>query len=102
MAENALKDIKIGFSNDVGGNFSDADITNILMYKALNKMEYFRIRCIEMEEKFGLNFHQFKHKIDNGEGDIFEEWDEMVLWEEYLNSFEEWKRKYEELNRFLK
>ncbi|MCK4763496.1 MAG: hypothetical protein KAW12_14955 [Candidatus Aminicenantes bacterium] len=72
-----------------------------MLHKALNKMDYFRTRCVEMEEKYGLDFKGFKDKIINGEEDIFAEWDELALWQEFFNSFEEWKQKYEELNRFL-
>jgi hypothetical protein len=100
MADNMQKNVKIKFPTSRSG-ISDFEITNMLLHKALNKMEFFRTRCLEMEEKHGLDFRRFKEQIDRGEG-ILEEWDELALWEEYFNSFEEWKNKYEEINRFLK
>lgn len=102
MADSAQKKLKIKLPGDVGRRVFDSEFTNMLVYKALNKMEYFRTRCIEMEEKHGLDFHRFKERIDNGEPGKFDDWDELVLWEEYFDSFKEWKSKYEELNSFLK
>ncbi|MCK5058101.1 MAG: hypothetical protein KAT34_15725 [Candidatus Aminicenantes bacterium] len=101
MADSLQENVKIKFPKSSSPGISNFEVTNILIYKALNKMEYFRIRCLEMEEKHGLDFRRFKERIDRGEG-IFEEWDELALWEEYFSSFEEWKSKYEEINRFLK
>lgn len=100
MTDSLHENVKVKLPGSSRG-ISDFDVTNMLIYKALNKMEYFRTRCLEMEEKHGLDFRRFKDRIDRGE-DLSEEWDELVLWEEYFNSFEEWKSKYEEINRCLK
>lgn len=104
MADNARKNLDIKFPPpmNISGRISGSEVTNLMLYKALNKMEYFRTRCVEMEEKHGFDFTRFKERIDSGEEGKFDNWDELVLWEEYFNSFKEWKSKYEELNRFLK
>lgn len=101
MADSGLKMSHINIPGGIPGKFVNSEVTNMLLYKALNKMEYFRTRCVEMEEKHGLDYSNFMNRIDSGEDGKFDDWDELMLWEEYFNSFKEWKSKYEELNRFL-
>jgi hypothetical protein len=102
MANSGLKSVRVKISGDLPTRVANPEVTNMLLYKTLNKMEYFRSRCVEMEEKHGLDFSRFKDRIDSGEEGKFDDWDELMLWEEYFNSFREWKSKYEELNCFLK
>ncbi len=76
-------------------------IANLLLNQTLHRMEYFRTRCLEMEEKYGSNLSGLREKIENGENEMTEGWDELVRWEDYSHSFEEWKHKYEALNNYL-
>ncbi len=103
MAAIARKNVKLQAPEDMLKHVPEAQVMNIMMYKALKKMEYFRTRCKEMEEKYGVDYLQFKDKLTDSEAELLlTEWEEMVLWEEYFNSFKEWENKYKALNRFLK
>lgn len=44
-----------------------------------------------MQSKYKMNFSEFKHCIEarNGE-EIFEEWDDFVIWESYESARSYW------------
>jgi hypothetical protein len=97
-----LEEIKIKVPSDIVGMATNMEIINMLANKALNKMEYFKTKCIEMEEKYGMDFDAFNHKVNNEEKEVFSEWDDLILWEGYHYGYMEWKNKYEELKQCLK
>ena len=102
MEQVGLEEFKIKLPSDVIGMVTRVEILNMLTNKALNKMEYFRTKCIEMEEKYGMDFNAFNDKVNNEEKEVFGEWDDLILWEGYYYGYKEWKNKYEELMRCLK
>jgi hypothetical protein len=99
MGQVRLKEFKIKLPSDVIGMVTSAEILSMLSNKSLNKMEYFRTRCIEMEKKYGMDFDAFQKKVNSEEKEVFSEWDDLILWEGYYYGYKEWKTKYEELKR---
>ncbi|MBI3599865.1 MAG: hypothetical protein HY097_04390 [Nitrospinae bacterium] len=73
------------------------EILEMLSDKALNKTEYYRSKCKEFEEKYGIDFISFKKKVEESEQESFEEWDDLIEWEGYEHVYREKKKKYEEL-----
>ncbi len=99
MNQVRLEEFKIKLPSDVIGMVTRAEILNMLSYKAINKMEYFRTRCIEMEKKYGMDFDAFQKKVNCEEKEMFSEWDDLILWEGYYYGYREWKTKHEVLER---
>ncbi len=97
MSKTVLKEIKIKLPDDVLETVTKKEIIGMLLDKALSKAEYFRSRCKEMEEKYGMDFASFKKKIEGSKDEKFSDWDDFILWEGYMLGYEEWNKKYEEL-----
>lgn len=101
MGKMALKEIKIELPGDLGDIASSKEIITMLLDKALSKAEYFGSRCRAFEEKYGMDVVFFKKRVEGSKDEIFTEWDDLVVWEGYELCYEEWKRKYEELKRWI-
>ncbi len=101
MDDRVLDKVKIKVPDDLAGKISEIEVMNTLLNKAMNKMEYYRIRCIEMEEKYGVDFNQFKEKFINEHEEIFADGDDLVRWQGYFHAFKEWKNTYEDLRRWM-
>ncbi len=97
MSKIELKEITIKLPGDVIKAVSNREIISILLDKALSKAEYYRSRCKEMEEKYGMDFASFKKKVDKAKEEDFSKWDDYILWEAYTLGFKEWNKKYKEL-----
>lgn len=96
-----LKEVKIQLPDHVIDMATNIEIMIMLANKALNKMEYFKTKNDEMEEKYGMDFIAFNDKVHNAENEVFSEWDDLILWEGYYYSYLEWQTKYEELKQCL-
>ncbi len=66
----------------------------MLIDKSLNKAEYYRSNCQEMEQKYRADFADFKKKVEESEEEIFSEWDDLMIWEGYHLGYREWLKRY--------
>ncbi len=101
MEKTVLKEFKIKLPIDVVESISGKEITNLLIDKALNKAEYYLSKSNEMEERYEINYDDFKKKVEKSEKENFREWDDLILWEGYVLGYKEWSKKYEELKYCL-
>ncbi len=97
MAKAGLKRVSIRLPDKVAGTISDREIIDLLRDKALSKLEYYKSRCKQYEERYNMNLPSFKKKAEEGQGENFTEWDDLLLWEGYELAYREWEEKYEEL-----
>ena len=96
-----LRDIKIQLPGHVIDMATNIETMMMLANKSLNKIEYFKAKNAEMEEKYNMDFEAFNEKVHNAETEVFNEWDDLIMWEGYYYSYREWKTKYEELKQCL-
>ncbi|HLP44493.1 MAG TPA: hypothetical protein VK469_01010 [Candidatus Kapabacteria bacterium] len=97
MSQVKLKEFRIKLPSDIIGMVTKTEILSMLINKVINKIEYFRTRCVEMEKKYGMDFDAFQTKVNNEEKEVCSEWDDLILWEGYHYAYKEWESKYEEL-----
>ena len=76
------------------------EILFFLLDKALTKLEFYRSKCKQFEEKYGKSLEDFKKELESKE-ENFEWWDDFILWEGYEEAYKEWKHKYEEIKIVL-
>ena len=72
-----------------------------LKYRALWKLEYYKGQMQPFERKYGVSFEEFKVKVERASQENFEEWDDLIEWEAYHRAYEEWRERYEELEKCL-
>ncbi len=93
----AYRDVTIKLPKDAADIVSAQEIIALLIDKSLNKTEYYRSKCQEMEQKYRADFADFKKKVEESEEEIFSEWDDLMIWEGYHLGYREWLKRYKEL-----
>ncbi len=93
----AYRDITIKLPKYAAEMISAREIIALLTDKSLNKAEYYRSKCQELEQKYGRDFVDFKKKVEESGEEIFSEWDDLMVWEGYHLGYKEWVKKYKEL-----
>lgn len=94
--------LKIKVPNWVKDEWGEKELIRNLASEALTKREYFRTRMLGFEEKYGLKFPKFEKKVLSKKKENFKEWDDLIIWEGYYESYHEWERKYKELIRCIR
>jgi len=97
MQQANLKEIKLKLPQNVVESLAKNEIVSLLLDKAFNKTEYYLTLSREMQQKYGMDFSDFKKKVEENKEEVFEEWDDLMEWEAYELAYKEWKTKYEEL-----
>lgn len=69
----------------------------MLLDKALTNAEYYRSKCNEYMEKYGMDFASFKKKVEESQEEVFSDWDDLLVWEGFELAYKEWKKKCEGL-----
>ncbi len=101
MQEATAGGVKIRLPSIVARHFSSKEIMALLLDKALNKSEYYRSKCAQMEQKYGTDLASFRKAIEESSHESFSEWDDLLVWEGYELSYREWKGKYEDIMRCM-
>lgn len=97
-----MVNLKIKVPKWVKDELGEKELIKNLALEALTKREYFRTKMLSFEEKYGLKFSQFEKKIKKKKKENFKEWDDLIIWEGYYESYREWEGKYKELLKCMK
>lgn len=98
MLNTKSKEFYIKLPVDIAISVSENEIINMLLFKSLNRTEYFNSKCRIFQEKYNLDFETFKKRVEESNQEVFYEWDDLILWEGYKMAFDEWNKKYKELS----
>lgn len=61
--------------------------------QAMFKVEHYTRKIKEMEDKYNLVFPEFEAMIkETANKEIFEEWDDYILWESYVKVLQYWSK----------
>ena len=61
--------------------------------QAEQKIDNFREKIAEMEQKYKMEFSTFEKKINSRIGEEnFEEWDDFIIWESYVKAYRYWEQ----------
>lgn len=96
-----LEEVKLKLPRTVVESMAKNEIISLLLDKAFNKSEYYYTLCKEMEQKYGMEFDEFKKHVEESKEEVFREWDDLMEWEAYHLAHNEWNGKYEELKSCL-
>ncbi|HNX40718.1 MAG TPA: hypothetical protein PKK11_09050 [Methanothrix sp.] len=63
----------------------------LVLDQAASKIHNFDLKISEMRAKYNMSFEEFKRRIESRIGEeIFEEWDDFIIWESYEASRNYW------------
>lgn len=77
------------------------EIFRLLASQAFVKMRGYKTKTEFFQKKHGMPFGQFKKKIEDAKEEIFEEWDDFILWEGFQELYEKWLKRYLTLQRYV-
>lgn len=97
MKEVSKKKITIKLPPGLANVVSAEEIVDMVMDKAVTIAEYYRSRCKEYEQKYGMRFKTFKTRVESAGTEHTPEWDDLLVWEGFELAYHEWKSKSEEL-----
>jgi Arc/MetJ-type ribon-helix-helix transcriptional regulator len=61
--------------------------------QAEQKIDSYRKKIAEMEQKYGMDFSAFEERINSRESEEdFEEWDDFIIWESYVKAYRYWEQ----------
>ena len=95
----ALKEITIKLPKMLADDISAKEIVGMVMDKAVTTSEYYRSRCKEFEQKYGMGFSAFKKKVEAAKTENTSKWDDLLVWEGFELAYAEWKNKSKELRK---
>lgn len=80
--------VKVGLYRD-----EEDALKRIVHEHSINKIQKYKKKIKEMEQKYKMNFNAFKEKINTRQDmEVFEEWDDYILWESYEEALKYWKK----------
>ena len=85
----------------IAAEFQSNEIIELLLDKALGKRDLYETKIKMFELKYGTDFASFKKNTEKGD-EIFQEWDDLLMWEGFLLAYREWNRKYRDLKLCMK
>jgi hypothetical protein len=89
MKKISVKEITIKLPTGVAESVSAEELVSMVMDKALTMAEYYRSRCKEYEQKYGMDFGAFKKKVESAGAERASEWDDMLVWEGFELAYQE-------------
>ena len=99
MKDVSYKKIILKVPKEFADEISDKEIFDMVNDKALTKTEYYRSRCKEFEQKYGIDIDTFKKKLESDKHEKINEWDDLLIWEGFARAYVEWEIKYRELQK---
>jgi len=75
-------------------------LKNLVLDQAATKIRYFDSKILEMRTKYKMNFQDFKRRIEERkEDEVFEEWDDFIIWDAYESARAYWLKVENKLSR---
>ena len=74
----------------IAAEFRSNEIIELLLAKALGKRDLYETKIKMFELKYGTDFASFKKNTEKGD-EIFQEWDDLVMWEGFLLAYRDLK-----------
>jgi hypothetical protein len=95
-----MKKVAITLPSWIGQDEAQAIVVRNLRAHALLKLEFYRSKMKPFEAKYATTFPRFQRRVEKASQEDFAAWDDLVEWEAYYRSYQEWKNRYAELQRW--
>jgi hypothetical protein len=80
--------VKIGLYRD-----EREALRSLVQDQAKHKVEHYNKKIAEMEKKYMMTFSDFNKNIHaKTDEEVFEEWDDFILWESYIKARQYWEK----------
>ena len=96
-----MKKVTIALPSWIGQDEAQDVVTRDLRNRALLKLEFYRSKMKPFEAKYATTFPRFQRRVEKAAQEDCAAWDDLIEWEAYYRSYQEWKRRYAELQQWL-
>ncbi len=87
--------VKIGLFKD-----EKEALKNLVLDQARAKIHHLDSEILEMRSKYNMSFEDFKRRIETRkEDEVFEEWDDFIIWDAYESAKSYWLKVVGKLSR---
>jgi hypothetical protein len=95
-----MKKVTIALPSWLGQGEAQAMVVRDLRAHALLKLEFYRSKMKPFEAKYATTFPRFRRRVEKATQEDFAAWDDLIEWEAYYRSHQEWKKRYAELRQW--
>jgi hypothetical protein len=96
-----MRKVTITLPSWISKEKAQEEVVQDLRARALLKMEFYRSKMKLFEAKYATTFPHFKRKVEKSAKEDFTAWDDLIEWEAYHRSYQEWKKRHTELQKWL-
>jgi hypothetical protein len=94
-----MRKITVTLPSWIGKEEAQEEVVRNLRAHALLKTEFYRSKMKPFEAKYATTFSRFQRRVAKSPREDFTAWDDLVEWEAYYRSYQEWKKRHAELRR---
>jgi hypothetical protein len=95
-----MKKVTIALPSWIGQDEAQNMVVRDLRAQALLKLEFSRSKMKPFEAKYATTFPRFQRRVEKGTQEDFAAWDDLIEWAAYYRSYQEWKKRYTELEQW--
>ena len=96
-----MKKVPITLPSWVGAEEAQNLVVRDLRAQALVKLEFYRSKMQPFETKYAMTFPRFQRRVQKAPQEDSTAWDDLIEWEAYYRGYQEWKKRYAELQQWL-
>ena len=96
-----MKKVPITLPSWIGTDEAQNLVMRDLRAQALVKLECYRSKMKPFEAKYATTFSRFQQRVKKAPKEDCAVWDDLIEWEAYYRSYQEWKKRYAELQQWL-
>lgn len=95
-----MKKVSVALPSWIGEDEAQDIVVRDLRARALLKLEFYRSKMKLFEAKYATTFPRFQRRVEKAAQEDFAAWDDLIEWEAYYQSYQEWKKRHAELRQW--
>jgi hypothetical protein len=95
-----MKKVPITLPSWIGPEEAQNLVIRDLRAQALVKLEFYRSKMKPFEAKYATTFSRFQQRVKKAPREDYTAWDDLIEWEAYYRGYQEWKKRYAELQQW--
>ena len=95
-----MKKVPITLPSWIGTDEAQNLVMRNLRAQAMVKLEFYRSKMKPFEAKYATTFSRFQQRVKKAPKEDCAVWDDLIKWEVYYQSYQEWKKRYAELQQW--
>ncbi len=95
-----MRKVAVALPTWISREEAQEEVVRDLRARALLKMEFYRSKMKPFEAKYATTFLRFQRRVKKSPKEDFAAWDDLIEWEAYYRSYQEWKKRHAELRQW--